>query len=282
MPRVHFGSLRIGLFVACLLMLSASKGWSWGWVGHRAVAIMAEERLTPEAQAAVRALLGPQVRLADVATWADEQQEIPHTGPWHSVNVPLSETRYDPRYCGARGCVVSKIADFERILRNRAASKTEKLQALKFLVHFIADLHQPLHVGDNNSRGGNLLQVRFFGEGSNLHKVWDYQIIENHTKNVGVWIWDMTFVANPKMVAEWSKGTPEDWATESLAVAQNAYRLPDSKTWIKPGANLGSKYSGASLPAIRKQLARAAIRTAWMLNRIFADGAVPRGRAEKQ
>jgi len=257
----------IFLFIAAL----PSHAMSWGWIGHRAAAKIAEDHLTPRARAAVADLLGPGVRLADVATWADEQQEIPQSAPWHSVNVPLNESRYASRFCSPRGCVVSKIGEFARVLRNPAAGKAEKQRALKFLVHFIADLHQPLHVGDNGTRGGNLLQVRFYGEGSNLHKVWDYQIMERHTKNLGVWLWDLTFEANPKRVAEWSKGTPEEWATESLNLAKSAYRLPGSQAWILPGTNLGTRYSGASLPGIRKQLAKAAIRIAWVLNGIFSQ-----------
>ena len=254
-----------------LALLSARPVSAWGWIGHRVVARMAEERLNARTRAAVAGILGPGAKLADVSTWADEQQELTKTGPWHSVNIPLEETRYNPRYCPPPGCIVGKIVEFGGVLRNPAAGKSEKQRALKFLIHLIADLHQPMHVGDNGTRGGNLLQVRFYGEGSNLHKVWDYQIMERHTKNLGVWLWDLTFEANPKRVAEWSKGTPEEWATESLNLAKSAYRLPGSQAWILPGTNLGTRYSGASLPGIRKQLAKAAIRIAWVLNGIFSQ-----------
>jgi len=257
------------LAIVLLAMIPARPVFAWGWIGHRVAAKMAEERLNTRARAGVGDLLGPGVKLADVSTWADEQQEVPQSGLWHSVNVPLEEFRYDPRYCPPRGCVVSKIGEFGRVLRNPAAGKTEKQRALKFLIHLIADLHQPMHVGDNNTRGGNLLQVRFLNEGSNLHKVWDYQIIERHSKNPGVWLWDLTYIANPNRVAEWSKGTPEDWATESLVTARSAYRLPAGKTVIKPGTRIGAEYCGAALPIIRWQLAKAAIRTAWYLNQIF-------------
>jgi len=255
--------------VAVLTAVLPVPGFAWGRIGHRVVARTAEERLNPRARAAVAGLLGPGTRLADVALWADEQREIRGTGGWHSVDVPLSESRYDPRYCSPRGCVVSKIEEFRRVLLTPGAGKAEKQSALKFLVHLIADLHQPLHVGDNDDRGGNLLQVRFFDEGSNLHRVWDYQIIERHTENEQVWMWDMTFLANPRMVAEWSKGTPEEWATESLNLAKAAHRLPGSQAWVKPGTRLGADYCRAALPVIQKQLAKAAIRTAWVLNQIF-------------
>jgi len=257
------------VLAAALPAVLPTPGWAWGSIGHRVVARMVEERLTPQARAAVGELLGPGIKLADVATWADGQREMRGSGPWHFVDVPISESRYDARYCSRQGCVVSKIEEFRGVLLNPRAGQKQKQDALKFLIHFIADLHQPLHVGDNKDRGGNLLQVRFFDKGSNLHRVWDYQIMERHTKNEGVWMWDLTFVANPKMVVEWSKGTPEGWATESLELAKNAYRLPGSNALIRPGTRIGSDYSRAALPVIQVQLAKAAIRTAWMLNQIF-------------
>jgi hypothetical protein len=133
--------------------------------------MMAESRLTPAALTAVRCLLELGESLADASVWADEQREMPRSGPWHYINVPLSEPRHDPRFCSPQGCVVSKVEDFERVLSDLLASRAEKQRALRFLVHLIQDLHQPLHVGDTGSRGGNLVQVRFFDAGSNLHRV---------------------------------------------------------------------------------------------------------------
>ena len=124
-------------------------------------------------------------------------------------------------------------------------------------------------MGDDNDKGGNLLQVRFFDEGSNLHTVWDSQIINRHTENENVWVWDLTFVANPKSVAEWSKGSPEEWATESLILSKAVRRVPGSSALIKPGARIGAEYCKTSLSTIQRQLAKAGIRTAWVLNQIF-------------
>ena len=251
-----------------LLPLFPVSAGAWGRIGHRVAAKIAEERLTPRARAAVDGLLGPGVKIADVATWADEQQEIRGSAQWHSVNVPLGESRYNSRYCLPRGCVVGKIEGLKRVLSG-TAGKQEKAQALKFLIHLIADIHQPLHVGDNGDKGGNLLQVRFFREGSNLHRAWDFEIMEFHTKNEQVWLWDLTFLANPRKVAEWSKGTPEDWATESLQAAKTAYRMPGTGSLIKSGARLDAKYCREALPVIRRQLAKAGIRLSWVLNELF-------------
>jgi hypothetical protein len=251
------------------LALLTQSVWAWGPMGHRVAARFAEERLTLRALAAVHQLLGPGVTISDASVWADEEREIPGSQSWHYVNVPITAPRYDPRFCQPGGCVVSRIEYFKRILADKGAPNAERQQALKFLIHLIADLHQPLHVGDNNDRGGNLLQVRFFDIGSNLHRVWDSGIIEHHTMNEQVWLWDLTFVANPKMVVEWSRGTPEDWATESLLIAKSAYRLPGSQTIVRPGTRLGAEYCNFALPIIQRQLAKAGIRTAFILNGIL-------------
>ena len=126
-----------------------------------------------------------------------------------------------------------------------------------------------MHVGDTGSRGGNLIQVRFYNVGSNLHRVWDFQILERHTKDERVWLWDLNGVTNPKLAAEWSKGTPEDWATDTLQIAKKAYCLPGTNTVMTSGTKLGDDYCNMALPMIQKQLAKAGVRVAFILNSIF-------------
>jgi hypothetical protein len=261
------GRLLVGRILLVLSMMPGC-GWAWGRLGHRVAARMAEDRLTPKAHAAVRSLLAG-MSFAEASTWADEQQEVPDSGRWHYVNVPAREARYDRKYCPPAGCVVSKIEEFKNILLNPKAGRIQKQQALKFLIHFVADLHQPLHVGDNNDQGGNLLQVRFFGEGTNLHRVWDSEIMRRHTENESVWLWDFDFIANPRMVTEWSTGSPEDWATESLVIAKEAYRISGAGRGMPSGSRLGSAYYNLALPIIQKQLAKAGNRIAYILNGIF-------------
>ena len=98
------------------LLLTPGAVWPWGRTGHRVSSMMAESRLTPAALAAVRNLLERGESLADASAWADHQREVPKSDPWHYVSVPISEPRYDPKFCAPSGCVVSKIEDFERVL----------------------------------------------------------------------------------------------------------------------------------------------------------------------
>jgi hypothetical protein len=260
---------RAGFPALLAFLLTTSIAYPWGPEGHRIVAIMAEERLTPAAAAAVRKLLGPETSLADISSWADEQKEVSGHESWDYVNVPVSESRYDSRYCRPEGCVVGKIHDFRKILEDPAAGNKVKAEALRYFVHLVADLHQPLHVWDTGSRGGNRITVRFYDEDSNLHQVWDSLVITHYSRYVRVWLWELNGKASQQMKAEWSKGTPEDWATESRNAAKKAYYYPDGKSVMKSGTELGDDYCRMAIPIIQLQLARAGIRLSWMLNEIF-------------
>jgi hypothetical protein len=244
---------------------------AWGRMGHRAAAKLAEARLSASARAAVRSLLEPGESLADASTWADEHRRaLAGSGPWHYVNVPITAERYDARFCPAEGCVVVKISDFRRILADTTASRGDRQQALRFLVHFVQDMHQPLHVGDRGDRGGNDLQLQFFGRGSNLHSVWDSRLFEREYRDESALLADLSAAASGDSEA-WTTGTVEDWADESLAAARRAYRLPGSERELRPGSKLERDYLDANLPVARRRLAQSGVRLAAMLNSIFEE-----------
>jgi hypothetical protein len=130
-----------------------------------------------------------------------------------------------------------------------------------------------MHVADNNDRGGNLTQVQFFNQGSNLHRVWDSQIIEHASGDERTWLNNINSLATNRNVAEWSEGKAEEWATESLQAAKEAYYLPGSTTVMRSGTRLGDDYCRTALPIIQVQLEKAGVRGAWMLNEIFRSSA---------
>lgn len=125
--RAHPGRIRVMLMLAitwCGVDGAARSAPAWGRMGHRASARLAEARLTPAARAAIRDLLEPGESLADASTWADEhRRDVPESGPWHYVHVPITEPRYDARFCAEAGCIVSKIAEFRRLLADRNAAR---------------------------------------------------------------------------------------------------------------------------------------------------------------
>jgi hypothetical protein len=257
-----------------ILMVSAVPGpaFAWGPQAHRVIARVAEERLTPAARAAVRDLLHEGDTLADIANWADNEghDAVPGSAPWHYVNVPITASRYSARYCARGGCVVDQIKHFRAVLADRSASKRDRARALLFLVHFVGDIHQPLHVGDNNDRGGNLTQIQFLGRGTNLHRVWDSDLIHHVGGNDGAWIRRVERAITPEAITEWSSETVENWADESLRVAQRAYRDPARPAGpMLSGTRLGENYAREMEPFLVKQMARAGVRLANELNGVF-------------
>ena len=152
----------------------------WWDLGHREVARLAELRLTPHTRAAVRSILGGQ-SLADASVWADNIRNYRHDAdPLHYVNIPLADTVYVPeKHCPRGRCIIAAIEQERRLLADPAASPDDRAEALRFLVHFMGDLHQPLHVSNNGDRGGNQRAVTLLGSPTDLHKVWDGELIDS-------------------------------------------------------------------------------------------------------
>ena len=125
-----------------------------------------------------------------------------------------------------RGYVVDKIHDFKVVVKDSSRSVEDRRVALRFLVHFVEDLHMPMHVGDNNDKGGNRTQVRFFDRGTNMHSLWDSGMIEYICDTEDFWLKDLAALDTPPARAAAMKGTIEDWATESLLAARQAYLGP--------------------------------------------------------
>jgi hypothetical protein len=265
------GVLAVLTAVVSFFAGTTAPAWAWGRRAHRASAKLADLRLTPAAKAAVRDLLESGESLGDVSTWADEvRRDMPESGPWHYVNVPITESRYRASFCsGDTGCVVSKIADFRAVLADPKAPREQKQKALKFLVHFVQDMHQPVHVGENHDRGGNDLQVQFFGQGSNLHRVWDSGLLDHAFEDEAALFSEVTRLASEDAASTWEAGTVEDWANESFLAAQAAYKLPATGGPLKTGAKLGQAYQDTHLPVATRRVAQSGVRLAAMLNAVF-------------
>ena len=167
------------LALVALWGVGTTPARAWGVQGHQVVAGIAWQGLSPGArEEATRLLtLEPGQTLVSIATWADEHRG-PATAPWHYLNFPRGPCRFDAaRDCPDGQCVVGAIERQRAILASKATD-AERLQALKYLVHFVADVHQPLHAGYQDDRGGNTVQLRFLMRGSNLHALWDKGLIE--------------------------------------------------------------------------------------------------------
>jgi nuclease S1 len=142
----------------------------------------------------------------------------------------------------------------------------EKRFALRFLVHLVEDLHMPLHVGDNHDRGGNDTQVRFYDRGSNMHRLWDSDMITRAGDSEEFWLNDLAALDTNENRAAWAAGQVEDWATESLLAARAAYLIPGTDKRLKPGQKLGDDYQAVHLPVARERLCQGGVRLVSILN----------------
>jgi hypothetical protein len=261
--------VRAGLLTVLFAVTPLSEAASWGASGHSIIAEIAQRRLRPQAVRKIRELLGGDVSLASVASWADQLALLrPNTANWHFVNIPYDAVNYDPaRDCKdtPRGdCVINAIARARALLADRTASRWQRAEALMFLVHLIGDVHQPLHAADRNDAGGSQVGVTFFDRPMSLHAVWDYGIIEKRTFDWGEYVRYLEQCwLRGKDINALQRGRPVDWAVEAHRAAVDvAYVLPED-------LNLSLAYYQNSLPIVDRQLALAGIRLARVLNEAF-------------
>jgi hypothetical protein len=264
------------LLVAVCSILLPRASFGWGREGHQIVATIAEARLSPRAKAGVQELLGGD-SLSDVANWADEiRKERNETSTWHYVDIPYEMTGYDKERDGKNGNnVADKIVEFADVLNDRKQPKETRVEALKFLVHFIGDIHQPLHCAERNEdRGGNTRLV-FFMENPkavNLHSVWDSVILKQDMKrldkkSVKEYSEMLMSTLDEKLAKKWMGQDPFHWANEGHDMAVKvvyAGILADG-----PPPKLGEEYLKAANPAVETQLQKGGVRLADVLNRIF-------------
>ncbi len=260
---------------------------AWGGVGHRTVAYIAQDYLSPRAKSAVREILGPGENLVSVCTWADTIAHVRlETAPWHyiQVNVREDQNRYDlSEACRNHDCVVDQIKKDIGILEEAFVSKKEKREALKFLVHFVGDVHQPLHCAEDKDRGGNEKWFRYFPkEGSqrytwvNLHSFWDNLLESKAKENPRRLASQLEKEISTEDAKNWSRGNATDWAYESFSIARNSIysELPEGPLLEKNHWGLSlpqDYYSGAMRKIVDQQLEKAGVRLAYLINNVFGN-----------
>jgi hypothetical protein len=256
---------RASLALSALLLTVPATAFAWGPNGHRIVGRIAMNHLTAEAAHAVECLLGPE-GLDQASTWGDEIRSDPawkRAEPWHFISIDDAETLETTKR-SPDGDLVEAIQRFEGVLRDPRASQQAKQEALKFLVHFVGDIHQPLHVGRRADQGGNDVKVTFFREDTNLHYVWDSGLIENERLSFSEFA---AFIDHPTLaeLTSWPAMPVADWARESKALRERVYALP-------PDRKLSYEYAYANKPIVKRRLLQAGVRLAGLLNNIFAQG----------
>jgi hypothetical protein len=256
-----------GRLVALLTAVSLATAplFGWGRDGHRLIAAIATQYLTSQTRSSIESLLEPGETPESVSTWADEIRNArQETSTWHYINIPVTERRGDwKRFCPDSGCVPSIVLAMAAKLKDTRLSRAERAEALKFLIHFVGDLHQPLHAGDRGDRGGNDVPVVFLGRAGNLHSLWDTSLL--------AWAIEREPSLKDRLISpvsgsgqkQLSRGSIADWAWQSRDLARDvAYAFLPSE---RP-AKLEADYGGKALPSIELQLRRAGLRLARLLN----------------
>ena len=255
------------LALVALLWSVPSFASVWGVEGHAVVAELADMHLTTVAKARVAQLLPPGESLASISSWADEVcHKLPATAPWHFVDIPgnqqyLASRDYPVTPSSPQGsCVIGAIRHFQQVLADPQQA-AQHAEALKWLVHFVGDIHQPLHCDDHNDRGGNQVTVKFFKQTTNLHAVWDTGIIGKTGLTEIDYARQLNARLRPADIPGVEAGTLENWASESHVLAdQHSYQ------GVTANGRLAGTYFDANEPIVDQQLTRGGIRLAKILN----------------
>ena len=314
---MRIANVAILLAISAAALISPSPAHAWGCKGHETVALIAEKHLSPEAKEFVLTLLkenpidlqlkrycGSAVNdpMGDASTWADDVRPERKNGPWHYIDIPRGTARGDGNlvpYCGKEGCVNEALAAQIAILKNKSVEPAKRAEALRYIIHFVGDLHQPLHSTTNDDEGGNCVPLAYFrrkprehahGFSPNLHSIWDSAIIDRDAEGADSHEYaDRLEETYASSFEQWQKAGIhiDDWAWESHEYAEsNVYAPLTPKVAIEPpvpvhactddnniGARLldehiaiGEPYQDQAAPIAELRVAQAGIRLALILN----------------
>ena len=276
--------------VALVAILLPQPALAWGDMGHEIIASIARDRLTPSARAWIDAILAKDTDTLTApdmvarATWADKWRDGGHreTASWHFVDQELPDpdlktacfgypkASVPPSAGPAQDCVVDKIGEFERELGAPSTPDAERLLALKYILHFVGDVHQPLHASDNQDRGGNCIHVSLGGQRTtNLHSFWDTGVLAPLGNDPATIAKTLEADITPDEAKAWAAGPAETWAEESYAAAKaNAYTIgsPAGCQNDQTPIALTDAYQAQALQVARQQIEKAGVRLARVLN----------------
>ena len=315
----HWGP---GLFVVAAFAFGffTPSAQAWGCKGHQTVALIAEKHLTPEARQMVDSILranpiDPALKrwcgnsttdlMVDASTWPDDVRGQRKNGSWHYIDIPR-EAKKGPLgpYCGADSCVTEVIKAQTAVLQDKSADPLKRAEALRYIIHFVGDLHQPMHGVDNNDHGGNCVPVQYLrvaprlnlrwpqnhDYSPNLHGIWDTEVLERDMEVGDPWRYaDDLDTAFTLRIAGWEKAgiQIDDWAWESHDLANGvAYGAfsekiePEAPVKMKTCADdndiasrmlskhlvAGEAYQAAAAPVVQERVEQAGVRLAMILN----------------
>ncbi|MDX1617350.1 MAG: S1/P1 nuclease [Balneolaceae bacterium] len=256
--------MKLLIVLFAFLVTTNGSAEKWGATGHRVVGDIAGHYLSPLAQKEINSILGPE-SLAIASTWMDEIRSDPaydYTHDWHWVTIPDGKT-YAETEKNPNGDVIRSINDIIADLKEGELSASEEAEKLKMLVHLVGDIHQPLHVGTGEDRGGNDVEVQWFWEPSDLHGVWDSGMI-NSTRLSYTELSHSINHPTIEQIRKWQNAGVLDWAHESMALRDQVYDLPEDR-------ELAYEYIYKNYETVEKRLLQAGVRLAGVLNDIYGN-----------
>ncbi len=262
---LHLNKLRImrKAFLFFLLIPFFVSANYWGKTGHRVTGHIAESHLTGKAKRALKDLLDGH-SLAFVSTFADEikaDRSFSKFFGWHFVNYPL-DVRYEDSEKSQFGDLIVGIEECTRIVKDKNRKREDRVFYLKMLIHLIGDLHQPMHASRAEDKGGNSIQVQWFGEGTNLHRLWDKNLIVSYGMTYTELGNELNQISR-KEVKKIQEGTIYDWVQESHEICGELYES------VEVGEKLGYKYGYEYNKVLFSQLQKGGLRLAKVLNDLF-------------
>lgn len=255
--------------ITLLLVLLPALSFGWGAEGHRIIGAIADMHLNQIARSKLNQIMG-QESIAEISNWLDWKRDDWHgASPFHYISMPVDALRYEPSHCANEGiCAVSMIDRYKSRLMDEHESPEGKTEAIKVIVHLFEDLHMPLHTGgQEGDYGGNAVKVDFFGKKSNLHKVYDFEVIQYAKKPEEEWIAELTKDLTPEKISKIQEGSLLDWVNESHQYVSSIYdQLPKEK---KGTVMMNEDYVNYADKLIQEQMLEAGLRLAKYLNNIM-------------
>jgi hypothetical protein len=248
-------------FVLLFICLSVSYTYGWGPTGHRATGWIAAQHLNKKAKKALEKILNGH-SIAMVSTWMDEIRSdttYNYTADWHWVTIQDGQT-YEQSEKNPNGDIIQTLERLIRELKSGKLDSRTESEYVKMLIHLVGDIHQPLHVGGGNDRGGNDVKVMWFRVDSNLHRVWDSDMIDD-SKLSYTELAQSLAKPSAEQLRTWQQSSVRDWATESVALRKEVYDYDRNR--------LGYEYTYKKFHIVRTRLLQAGVRLAQVLNDIY-------------
>jgi len=249
------------IIITLLSLLAVLNGFGWGATGHRVTGHIAEQYLNAKAKKKL-ALILEQESLAMVSNWMDEirsDSTFNYTTDWHWTTVPDGQ-KYDAVAANPDGKIVMMIEKIIKDLKSGTLSAKQEKEYVKFLIHLVGDIHQPLHVGKPGDKGGNDVKLKYFGRDTNLHSIWDSGMIDD-TK-LSYTELAMALIRPDKVTLDkWQSASVRDWAAESMTFRPEVYDIGNG--------SLSYRYSYIHFHVVRERLLQAGVRLAKVLNDIY-------------